>query len=126
MNSARHWVDGSVWGGRTVILGGTKDFDNRQAWIIHRLKEAIGEARNRISVQDIVTSSTVSKRLEDFYSATGPVKIIFFFQKMDAGRTGTDYAMVHSAIIPLCTATCLDLVYRAVRSQRKHDRSSCF
>lgn len=56
--------------------------DPRTAWIARRMKDAVGEAaRDRVNVDSFVKSTVVAKRLEEFYAAGGPPRILFFYQQ---------------------------------------------
>ena len=60
--------------------GGLRN-DPRNVWIARRIKDAIGEAAQKnINVEAFLRSAVVERRLQEFYSASGPPRIIFFFQ----------------------------------------------
>jgi hypothetical protein len=56
--------------------------DPRTAWVARRMKDAVGEAaQERVNVDSFVRSPAVANRLEEFYSAAGPPRLLFFFQQ---------------------------------------------
>lgn len=61
--------------------GGLRN-DPRNVWVARRIKDAIGEAaQNLINVDAFIRTSVVERRLQEFYSASGPPRIIFFLQQ---------------------------------------------
>ena len=70
---------------------GLRNLDLRCAWIAQRIKEAIGVAeQDRLNVESFVRSPHVSKRLDEFFSASGRKHIMFFLQHEPTPFDGLD------------------------------------
>ena len=56
--------------------------DVRNEYIARRIKDCIGEeAQGQVNVDQVIASDPVSQQLHQFYSASGPPRIIFFCQQ---------------------------------------------
>jgi len=78
---ASHSPQQTMGPGLSGSSGGLRDA--RSTWIARRIKDAIGEAvQSQISVDSFIDSNPVVKRLEEFFAASGPPRIMFFFQQV--------------------------------------------